>query len=246
MADVEYPTWGIDSPEPVGFGHPTTPVFEFGSRQIYKQYPHLYPLVSTEFVNFGFGDKYNPDLPPDGGAGDSASNSWAFTLLNLVEGVAVPFANKHVSDEGGDLITLANSDPDNVSVLKYKIRLIRKVAGGGAKLSLEDPANIYPKIGYCYGAVPGGADVVTISPAKDLLTFSLPPLPLGDYHIGIYDTEGVLRSTVSEAISVKRRNRSRVTYEVRSRLPPLYLTGPTSLSFETPYLEGNIPGYVGS
>ena len=97
----------------------------------------------------------------------------------------------------------------------------------------------YPLTEYCYSSTPGSGYEVYPNGALDQLSFTLPPLVPGVYHILFkYGFKLSKEIEFKNAITVMRRNRSKETARVRSNLPPFYKTGPRRVRDErslTPY-----------
>ena len=178
---------------------------------------------------------------PTWGAGDDPPPP-EFNIIQENDGLIEVHLTPTISDEGGEVLTLFTSSPQDVKHLTYKVRLVLVDPTKSVEDNIADSTKHYPKIGYCYSAVPGDLDTITINPPKDLLRFATPPMPLGAYHILLYAAETMeLLTVLPRGLHVQRRSRSRITYSLRKRFPPLYLTGKEMLHEEVPYHIGKVP-----
>ena len=105
---------------------------------------------------------------PDPGAGSVSIPIPDFNVIKENDGLIEPNLSPTIADEGGEMITLFTSSPNDVKHLTYKVRLVLIDPTLTVAANIADSTKYYPKVGYCYSAVPGDIDVITINPPKDL------------------------------------------------------------------------------
>lgn len=99
-----------------------------------------------------------------------------------------------VSDEGGDLVTLAGGE--------FPIR-------GPYTVRLFDKAGVFygaPGCVGCYGGVAGLADALYANASREFLRFAMPIVPQGAYGVEITWNEGTNKITVEDQILVVAHN----------------------------------------
>jgi len=180
------------------------PEWGFGS-------PSSIPGSSQTVHDWGFGSPTPALLDAsriDTGFG-SPFGSEVAPQVDLADGQAIP-------DDGGTVINLTANWMEEGP---YSVRL------------LDAESTLFPVATDCYSAVPGQGNVCYTDAAKGVLKFSTPRLPVGIYSIRLQWGAGN-EVTLSNALTVVRRNRSINTVRIRTRYPKVYVTGPRSIRGE--------------
>jgi len=179
----------------------------------------------------GFGSSSRFSGAYDWGFGDPTPTSWAPATDPQSPGFGDPTTDPAIplplnddprySDEGGEIVNLVGAWP----------------LRGPYKVRLDDGSTLYPEGGFCYGARVGSGDECFTEPQLKILSFALPPLPLGVYALVIY--YGAAFGSVvrlENAIEIVTRGQAPEIYAMRGRFPRFWKVGPPSAQIQSDVL----------
>lgn len=160
-------------------------------------------------------------VAPDGGAGSPSAltgsegdlGAGSPTMYNPASlSIAITPDGGEYGDYGGDIARVVGIWP-----LQGPYR---------CRITSDAGVTYYPDADGCYGAREGKGPACETDPRKRLLTFSVPPAPLGTYDLEIAYGPGFGTSiTLTGAIEILSRDRSLETWGMRRTFPQWVATG---------------------